>query len=351
MPYFVVVPGALVPASIAPPLLARAKLPRLAQRLQRAGAEPPRRLASDGAAHLDWLWSEFGGEGRLPVSAPYVWRALNYASAIEVPSEVPLWQADPVHYAFARDHMLVTALDGEHAVTADESRELAAEAATIVASFDATLRVFDASHWFLAFDPPWSLEAIAYDAALGRSAQTVLPTGDSAARWRKLLTEIQIAWHHHPVNEAREAADKRTINGLWLHGGGIWKALSKRPFETVAADDAIVRGWTLASGVAPTALLAGNARASGGGSAMVYWRELLAPSSQEDWDTWVQVLERFDAWFDGHVEHAFAQNFRDVRLILAGREVVRCIVIRPSDKWRFWKTNTIADLLAEAEPA
>ncbi|HYS13285.1 MAG TPA: hypothetical protein VEN28_08240 [Burkholderiaceae bacterium] len=351
MSYFVVVPGALVPASIAQPLLARAKLPRLTRRLEHSNPAAPERLAGDGAAHLDWLWAKFGGIGAQPVSAPYAWRALNRASAIEVPSEQPLWQADPVHFAFARDHMLVTPLDGDAAVTPDESRDLASEAAAIAAGFDATLRVIDSSHWFLVFDPEWQITTVPLEAALGRSAEQVLPGGAAAARWRKLLTEIQIGWHHHPINERREAAGLRTINGVWLHGGGVWRALPQRPFDVVAADDATVRGWALASGLAPSALLGADAKAGDGKSALVYRRDLLDLATLEDWDGWVAALERCDGWIDAHIEHAFARGFSDVTLVLTGREVVRRFVLRPADRLRFWRRHLVEELFAEAEPA
>src|SRR5262252_875519 len=147
MSYFVVVPGALVPAPIAPPLLARARPPFLARRLRHAQANPPQVLTGDGAAHLDWLWAQFGAPEERPITAPYAWRALNRTSAIDVPSDQPLWQADPVHFALARDRLLVTQLDAEAAVTPDESRALAAEAAPILAGFNATLRVIDSYHW------------------------------------------------------------------------------------------------------------------------------------------------------------------------------------------------------------
>jgi hypothetical protein len=348
MSYFVVVPGALVPASIAQPLLARAKAPLLARRLRHAKASAPQVLAGDGAAHLDWLWSQFGAGAERPITAPYAWRALNLMSAIDVPSDQPIWQADPVHFALARDRMLVTRLDGEATVTPEESSALAAEAAPIVAGFNATLRVLDPSHWFLSFDTPWPLTTVSYDAALGRSAEHVLPEGNAAARWRRLLTEIQIAWHQHPVNERREAAGMRTINGVWLHGGGVWRELPRRPFEVIAASDATIRGWALASGVAPSSVTSGDAKPASVSSALTYCLDLHPFAIQEDWDGWLTALARFDANFEGHFAHAFANGFGDVTLVLAGREAVRSVVLKRSDGLRFWRSNPVAELFAEA---
>lgn len=347
MSYFVVVPGALVPIAIAPQLLARARPPHLTRRLERAQAGPPQRTTAGGAAHLEWLWNQFGGAGQ-PVTGPYAWQALGNAAG---PTGSPLWQADPIHFAFARDHMLVSALDADAALTSEESTILAAEAAAIASEFNADLRAVDPRHWFLSFDPPWSLTTVAFDAALGRSAEHVLPQGDAAARWRKLLTEIQIRWHQHPLNEQREAQGVRTINGVWLHGGGLWRALPKRPFERIATDDAIVRGWALASGLAPSALLAPDARPTGSASALIYRPDLLTAASHEDWDAWLQTLAGVDALVDQHLEHAFSQGHRDATLVLAGRDVVRCITLRASDRLRFWRGGAIDALFSEPEAA
>jgi hypothetical protein len=348
MTYFVVVPGALVPASIAPHVLARAQLYRLAGRLARARVLPAQPQPS-GAAHLAWLWQRFGGEGAWPITAPYAWSALQAGGSPEPPGQ--LWHADPVHFAFARDHLLLTTLDADAAVSAEESDTLAIEAAASAAEFAATLHAVDPEHWFLSFDSPWPLEAVPFDAAVGRSVGQVLPEGAAAPRWRKLLTEIQMRWHQHPINERRDAAGVRTVNGLWLHGGGPWSALPNRPFESIAADDAVIRGWGLASGLPTEALLPAGGKPGPAASVLVYWPHLLSRSSHEDWDGWLQALTRFDAEIADHIEHAWACRFDAVALVLAGRETVRPILIKRTDRLKPWRRNRLPALFAAPAPA
>jgi hypothetical protein len=353
MSYFVVLPGALVPASIAPRLLARANAPTLARRFKQARLAPLETLPTDGAAHQLWLWQRFGGAGNHPVTAPYAWRALNRASATDVTFDVPLWQSDPVHFAFARDHMLVARLEGEAAITPDESRALAEAASTIAADFGATLRVIATTHWFLAFDPAWSIETVGIDAATGRSVEHVWPVGAAAPRWRKLLTEIQMHWHQHPVNERRDAVGIPMINGLWLHGGGTWQPLPQHPFDAIVTDDATVRGWALAAGAAPSALLDGPAQLPGelAGTVLVYEPALMQPAGREDWDAWLGALDRCDALLENLCARAFASGHEAVTFVLAGRQHVRCVVARRADRWAFWRNNVIGDCFAEREAA
>jgi len=351
MSYFVVVPGALVPASIASHVLARANLPLLGRRLARARIGALQRFEGQGAAHLDWLWSHFGGKDQPPPTAPYALRALESPHSSMATEETFLWQADPVHFAFARDRMLLTKLEGDAALTADESGVLAAEAAATAAEFGARLRTIDTRHWFLVFDVPWRLRTIAFDAALGRSVEPLLPEGDDAARWRKLLTEIQMRWHQHPLNERREDDGRRTVNGLWLHGGAPWRPLANRPFATIAADDAIVRGWGLASGLPPDSLLNARSKPPRGGAVLVYRDDLLASNAHEDWDRWLEILTRLSVELEQHIEHALAAGFDEFLLVLAGRSEVRTLAIRRFDAVRVWRNHSLSDIFSEAEAA
>lgn len=349
MSYFVVVPGALLPQDIAPALLSRAKVPSLERRLRRArpvAFEPV--IGAPGAAHLDWLWSRFGGVGEIPVTAPYAWRALNGAGSLEGASALPLWHADPVHFALARDHLLVTPLDTA-TIPADDMAALAAEAAAAAAEFEAVLRVLPSDRWFLSFDPPWHLEVAPLDAALGQSAQHVMPRGEAAARWRKLHTEIQMRWHQHPVNEQREAQGQRTVNGIWLHGAGAWSALPNRPFATIATNHPVLHGWGLASGLPPSALCPAGTMPEPTGPVLAYWPGLLIAARLADWDEWLAGLGRLQEELELLAPRAQSAGFASVTLVLAGQHSVRAIELRRGDRIRLWRRTPLLDWFAEPE--
>ncbi|MFK7855352.1 MAG: hypothetical protein AB8B79_14610 [Granulosicoccus sp.] len=52
-----------------------------------------------------------------------------------------------------------------------------------------------------------------------RNASTFLPRGDADGQWRRLLTEIQMLLHDHPLNQKREGEGKLSVNSLWFWGG------------------------------------------------------------------------------------------------------------------------------------
>lgn len=343
MRWSVVVPGALIPAPIAADVIGaalRAGPLALTARLARASIDPAidTPAATEGAAHLGWLWRRFAGSQAhpLPVTAPFAWRALAAGSA---PPRA-LWQADPVHFAFARDHLLLTPLRDLDDAEVDA---LAQEAQPLLADAGARLHRH-ARHGFIAFDRPWSLTAPPLACALGESVQTRLPDGDDGIRWRRLLTEVQIAWHHHPVNAARESRGAPQVNGLWLHGGvadasAAPAALPATTLTQVVADDPAVRGWALAAGVPAAGVRAdgGPADVADRGDALVVWPHLFEPAKAEAWGEWLPLLARFDRWLDAQVAAAHARG-ADVELVLCGRLQTRRVRIARGDRWRAWRS-------------
>jgi hypothetical protein len=341
MRWSVVVPGALVPAPLAADVIGAASMPQLARLIARSVCNDARsvHVTCDGAAHLGWLWQRFSGCDTAPITAPYAWRALQTDAP---PNDAALWQADPVHFAFARDHMLVTSLTD---LAPDEAHALAAEARDSTQQAGGVLHVID-RHWFLAFSPPWSLQTTPLAAALGESVQHLLPVGDDSGRWRKLLTEVQIAWHQHPVNEAREARGAVEVNGLWLHGGGPFTPLPPSGLAQVASDDSAVRGWALASGVAPNRVRTGGMAPVADGDQLTDWPHLFTSFKADAWGAWLPQIARFDAWLGGFSEQAFAAG-AEVDLVLCGRRQTRTLRLTAGDRWRPWRRQSLSAAFSE----
>jgi hypothetical protein len=344
MRWTVVVPGALLPAPIAADVLAEANAPWLKRVLPRARLDDTASADAD-APHLSWLWQQFGGRGD-PVTAPFALRALDG----EADPGAQCWHVDPVHFAFARDHVLVAPLDeglapGEEIALAAHLRAALQESPGL----DGARLHLRGGQWLLTVERAWSLRATSLDGALGQSAQEHWPSGSDAAAWRKLLTEVQMCWHQEACNEAREALGRRAVNALWLHGGGAWSALPARPFTAVVANDAVLRGWALAAGLPRTALYDDDAAAEVRSDATVsIRRDLLAPARFDAWGQWLERLAALDAALSVLHGNCLAAGYDELVLVLGGRRQVRIIRIRRGDFWRGWRRTPLATLLAEA---
>lgn len=343
MRWTAVVPGALLPAGIAAEVLAGAQAPWLMPALARARVEPPLQLGCDAAAHLAWLWQQFGGSGE-PVSAPYALRALDE----QAPLGAQCWHVDPVRFEFARDHLLVTPLP--EPLADDEAQPLAEHLLTALqeAAADAAPRLHvHREGWLLTLATPWSLHASPLDAALGQPAHEHWPAGADAARWRRLLNDVQMRWHAAAVNDARVRRGEAAVNGLWLHGGGLWQPLPNRPFAMVASRDPVLRGWALAAGL-PRSAVVGEGTAEARGDALSIHRELLAPAQFEAWGQWLERLARLDAELCALHQRCIAAGCEELALVLCGQREVRLARIGRRDGWRLWRRAPVAPILAEA---
>jgi len=340
----VVLPGALLPSTVAADVLAGAAAPWLTQVLARALAEPAEYFEPGGAPHLSWLWRRYGGTGD-PVTAPYALCALDEHADLDA----QCWHVDPVHFAFARDHLVLMPLDEPPAPA--EGAALAAHLQTVLEELlvDATPKLHrHGERWLLTLARPWSLQATPFDGALGQPVHEHWPTGRDATFWRRLLNEIQMRWHVEASNEERESRGVKPVNALWLHGGGFWAALPAKPFATVADPDAVLRGWALASGV-PRAALHDEAADTARGDTVCVRRDLLLPAQFEAWGQWLDRLARLDASLRSLQQTAFAAGYNEMALVLCGRQQARVVRLRRGDSWKLWRRAPLAPLLAEAE--
>jgi hypothetical protein len=319
-------PGALLPREVVDALAEPLAHSTLAALLARAEVVGDTETAAP--AHLAWLAEHLFHSDPPVATAPYAYAAL----AGSMP-QVVLWHADPIHVELARDHLVVTALD--HPPPEEEADALIAAANALTSEMEARLlRVAD--RWFLQAGRRWDLHTEPLAAAVGRPLPATLPTGVDASRWNRLLTEIQMTWHAHPVNAAREARAAPTVNSLWLHGGGTWSPLERSAYAAVHADAPEWRGAAQAAKID-----AERADAPPSDEALVVWDELLRPRLLQDWTGWVDALRGLDA----RIAALSGVNALDV--VLAGGGTVRRLRSRRSDRLKFWRARSLHQVLAE----
>jgi hypothetical protein len=81
------------------------------------------------------------------------------------------------------------------------------------------------------------------DAAAARELPLAMPQGSDAGVLRRLMTEIQMLLHDHPVNEVRARRNLPAINAGWLWGTGPASARTVTQMLPPAfADDLYLRG-------------------------------------------------------------------------------------------------------------
>jgi hypothetical protein len=321
------VPFALPPSELAPDLLRNLSLPGLSTLLARASPAP--RLAGSDAATADgfaralpheaMLVQRFGGSAGLvaggsPPIAPDLMQSLGLTV------EPGYWLVvQPVHYHIARDHLVLTDARALELSEAD-AHSLFLCAQTCFASAGLHLEYGSPQYWFVEAERHRDLHTASPDAACGHNIDIWMPQGDSARAWRKLQNEVQMEWHAHAVNEARERAGMVPVNSLWLWGGADMQVLDSAPSTAPAAplvsakaapdassttampalfgfDNWFAAFATHASVSLPQATVT-DVLASLADRRLVLQDDLIAPALAGDWDTWRSRLQALDTeWF------------------------------------------------------
>ena len=155
-----------------------------------------------------------GAQGSAPL-APYLLKAERME-----PGDAWWLRAEPAHLQVRREG-LVPMMGAALAMTAAEA---AALRAGLAEHFGAALPLVatPGGDWYWPRAAPLGLDLLPPSAAAGRVLTP--PSAGGMPDGQKLLNEIQMLLHDHPVNRAREATGQPAVNSLWLWGEGRWTA-------------------------------------------------------------------------------------------------------------------------------
>ena len=129
-------------------------------------------------------------------------------------------RADPVHLQADRDTAKLLPLDMLDLDPTDAD-SLIQTINEFLSGDDLHLCLGADRGWYMSGWDGSSLESFPPSFLANRNASAFLPTGNNSEQWRRLMTEIQMLLHTHPVNEKRASQGQLPINSLWFWGGGV----------------------------------------------------------------------------------------------------------------------------------
>jgi hypothetical protein len=151
----------------------------------------------------------------------------------------------PAHLHAGLDHLVLQppeAID----TTADEALALIDAANVFLKADDISLQMVDPQCWLLKTPKKLDVELSSSAMAIGRNVDIYMPAGKEGQNLRSLLNELQMLWHDHPVNLARENSGQPKINTVWPEGyAGAFRCVTG--FERLVSDSAASRGLALAA--------------------------------------------------------------------------------------------------------
>ena len=303
----IIIPGALPPAPIAGELAQyiRSACPALCARLDHMTATA-RALDPEHTGCTPREALELQQLGYAPAPGHTLGAGLGPLRAGVFDPDEPIWLAE-----------LSSIAVGSQGATMMHPEALEIRPAEADALFESVATLWDGSgisalpvgpqRWRIWLPPRAQTPSISPQAVAGMALADWWPQGDTMRAWRRLVNEIQMAWHDHPVNTTRAQNGHYPINSLWLYGGSPgWRA-------TAAA-----------SAVAHSTLLLDD---------------LVASHAAQDWARWIDALPRVNE----ALNHAPADAFitllgaqRAVDLAPAQRPWWRRLLPPRAHHWKTW---------------
>ncbi len=295
--------------------------------------------ADKSDAHCDdeqaWLCEQFG------VSRQIDWPVapISLLGAGLHPAEHYWLSADPVHLRVNRDQLILLPPESL-SITQDQAdslcdalnRHFTADGLTFVAP--------GASRWYLKPGHPARIRTHSLAGAAGHDVDGLLPQGEDGLAWHRMLNEIQMVLHAHPVNDERSEQGALPINSVWFSGGGKLPS-ARSAFQAVIGSSALVQGLSSLASVR-FADVGEGVSAIGANHVLVELREAsVAAMRMEpgDWKAGLEYLER--TWFAPLARMLRKRLIR--KLIVAtvhGGHSYRWSVDPTKLLWRWWRRDS-----------
>jgi hypothetical protein len=281
------IPGALPPSNVAKDLLPQVEqhCPALVERLKTLVATV-QELAPEHTGCTPFEAVRLQQLGYTPPAGANLGTGLAALHAgVKNPSET-VWLAELSAISVGREGATI-AHPASFELTTDEADALFDSVSGLWVDRAISALPLNNRQWRIWLDPSASTRSLTPAAMAEMRLSDWWPQEDSLREWRRLLNEIQMVWHEHPVNIARAERGEVPINSLWLFGGA--------------------KGW------------------SPGHSSTLIYEGLHTPYLQGDWAAWIAALPALS-------EHLSTLE-RDTSLTLTGQQ--RAVVLTPARK-RWW---------------
>jgi len=190
---------------------------------------------------------------------------------------------------------------------AEEINALFAACQAFFAEHGLVLERGEGQYWYLQFSQCTAITTTSLYEVIGQSIDPLLPVGDDAMYWHRLMNELQMMLHTHPVNVEREDKRQPMVNSVWLWGGGSLPTIKNSTFSSVWGGAVEARGLAQAVGVVHAPLPSGlseiNLQQLSAGDHLLIIDSLLRHAAYQDVDDWFDAqVQLCRDWFQPLLE-------------------------------------------------
>ena len=159
-----------------------------------------------------------------------------------------IMRADPVH--LRADQACLRLFEATtFSIDAEEARALVAAFNDFYPGRGWRLDALRPQRWYLSMATAPEISTVPPERIAGQDIDTSLPSGAQGREWHALLNEVQMLFHAHPVNAAREQRGEPAINSIWPWGGGCLPGELKPSIARVFTDHPLPMGLAQLAGI------------------------------------------------------------------------------------------------------
>ena len=313
-------PGLLWPVQAIQDMVFDLQLPALSWLLGKGS-----RQVAAVADYPQWLAKVAGLPG-LPVAALR-------ASALMLEQDSRWLCLDPIHLRVERTQLIV-----QDPATLQLTQ---AEAATLLADLAPLLEelghagISSPHEWHFHLHAESDIRTTPLADAIGLNGDQLMPKAGNVKLWRRVLNEVQMTLHEHPVNLARTARGLPAVNSLWPWGEGSL-GTDKPDWQQIQADGAVWQGLARHLGCPWSKLPERYENVSG--KTLVIQPALELGARHRDALQWLSALQALEAnWFAPLMQAL--QNGKLKQLVLHGHGEGQALTltVSGSNKLNFWR--------------
>ncbi len=231
--------------------------------------------------------------------------------------------ADPVHLEARLDHLRLYALSGAQSLRSD-LRAIFDFLQTSLGDDTSFAFARVGKHGYLRGDEAMVTAAMPAAAIDGQQPDDFMPSGEAAAGYHRLTSELQLCLHEHEVNLRREDEGLLPINSVWFWGGGMAPEQKVQLLPLLFGEEPLLQGFWQSC----TAVIApwpGNFAACL--DIAVKDLVVVTPAEPEDGDSLATYLDELRSLLKSGRIDRLVLLFRDGLTAEAGR----------FDAFRFWR--------------
>lgn len=141
---------------------------------------------------------------------------LSWRGAGQALSDGTYLHLEPVHLTAGMDRLHLFNLSVEQSAREQLCESLRAP----LAGFGFELQLGPDGDWFAYSSSQLDLVTYSPRSRFNNHVYEIMPSGADAAALRRLMTEVQMLWHAHPINVQRERRGESLVSGVWPWGAG-----------------------------------------------------------------------------------------------------------------------------------